>query len=95
VVRSKDLKHWESSPLNPVLRWSEGDRRIANSKLPPEQIRRVQTAENRNNSDIDFCEYQGRVFINYSWGNQRGNEFLAEAVFEGTEAQFLKGWFPA
>ncbi|MBM4047154.1 MAG: hypothetical protein FJ279_18785 [Planctomycetes bacterium] len=94
VVRSRDLKRWESSPLNPVLRWSEDDRRIANPNLPPEQVRRVQTAENRNNSDIDFCEHEGRVIINYSWGNQRGNEFLAEAVFDGTLAQFLKGWFP-
>jgi len=94
VVRSRDLKQWESSPLNPVLRWSEEDRRIANPKLPPEQVRRIQTAQNRNNSDIDLCEYQGRVIIVYSWGNQRGNEFLAEAVFDGTLEQFLKGWFP-
>lgn len=94
VVRSRDLNQWESSPVNPVLRWSEEDRRIANPKLPSEQVRRVQTAENRNNSDIDFCGYQDRVIIVYAWGNQRGNEFLAEAVFEGTLEQFLKGWFP-
>ena len=37
---------------------------------------------------------QGRVIINYSWGNQHGIEHLAEAVFEGTLQQFLKGWYP-
>jgi len=50
-------------------------------------------AENINNSDIDFCEFNGRLIINYSWGNQHGKEFLAEAVYEGTLKQFLKGWF--
>lgn len=49
---------------------------------------------NLNNSDIDFCEYHGELLINYSWGNQQGTEFLAEAVFPGTEKQFLRGWFP-
>jgi hypothetical protein len=32
--------------------------------------------------------------INYSWGNQTGEEFLAEAVYNGTMNQFLLGWFP-
>ena len=49
---------------------------------------------NINNSDIDFCEYQGHVVINYAWGNQHGVEQLAEARFDGTEAEFLTGWFP-
>jgi hypothetical protein len=30
----------------------------------------------------------------YAWGNQRGVEFLAEAEYLGTEAEFLRGWFP-
>lgn len=47
-----------------------------------------------NNSDIDFCQYKGRLIINYSWGNQQGTEFLAEAVYDGTVEQFLSGWFP-
>ena len=52
------------------------------------------TARNTNNLDLDFCEYQGRLIINYSWGNQHGVEYLAEAVYEGTQEQFLRGWFP-
>jgi len=95
VVRSKDLVHWEPSPLNPVLRASEEDRRIHNPKLTAEQRRRIATAVNRNNSDIDFCEFKGRLIISYSWGNQTGVEHLAEAVYRGTEAEFLRGWFPA
>ena len=48
---------------------------------------------NINNSDMDFCEYEGRVIINYSWGNQRGVEHLAEATYDGTVSQFLLGWY--
>ena len=51
-------------------------------------------AKNINNSDIDFCEYEGRLIINYSWGNQMGKEHLAEAVYKGSLQQFLRGWFP-
>lgn len=94
VVRSKDLIDWEASPLNPVLRFSEADKTIANPKLTKEQRKRIEEAENRNNSDFDFCEYQGELIINYSWGDQRGKEFLAEARYAGTTAEFLEGWYP-
>jgi hypothetical protein len=93
VVRSTDLIHWEPSPLNPVLKASDEDRQIRNLNMPPELRRRIATAANLNNSDIDFCEYHGELLINYSWGNQQGTEFLAEAVFPGSEKQFLRGWF--
>lgn len=94
VVRSKDLIYWQPSPLNPVLRASEEDRKIAKAKLTVEQRQRISKATNINNSDVDFCEYKGRLIINYSWGDQQGVEHLAEAVYEGTVEQFLKGWFP-
>ena len=94
VVRSKDLKDWESSPLNPVLKASSEDKQIANNNLSAELQQKIANAKDINNSDIDFCEFNGRLIINYSWGNQRGEEFLAEASYGGTLEQFLKGWFP-
>ena len=94
VVRSKDLVHWESSPLNPVLRHSSEDKKIANSRLTTEQRKIIESAENLNNSDLDFCEYKERTVIVYSWGNQRGIEFLAEAYYDGTVESFLEGFFP-
>jgi hypothetical protein len=94
VVRSKDLVNWESSPLNPVLKASAEDKFIANKSLTEEMCQKIAGAENCNNSDIDFCEHNGRLIINYAWGNQRGVEFLAEASYEGTTEQFLRGWFP-
>jgi hypothetical protein len=95
VVRSRDLIHWQSSPLNPVLRASPEDKVIANPNLTDAQRARVAYAVNLNNSDIDFCEWRGHLVINYSWGNQQGVEHLAEAAYDGTQEQFLRGWFPA
>ncbi|MBT4101277.1 MAG: hypothetical protein HOM68_06975 [Gemmatimonadetes bacterium] len=94
VVRSPDLVNWEASPLNPVLVASDTDRQIAADHLTAAQCERIAKADNCNNSDIDFCEYQGKLIINYSWGNQHGVEHLAEGIYHGTEAEFLKGWYP-
>ena len=94
VVRSRDLVTWEASPLNPVLAAGDEDRAIANPALTAKERARIASAININNSDIDFCEFQGRLIITYSWGNQLGVEHLAEAVYEGSERQFLLGWYP-
>jgi hypothetical protein len=94
VVRSRDLVTWESSPLNPVLKASADDKIPANKDLTEEMRNKIAGAVDCNNSDIDFCEHNGRLIINYSWGNQQGVEFLAEASYEGTTEEFLKGWFP-
>lgn len=95
IVRSRDLAQWQSSPLNPVMRFSPEDKRIANPKLTPEQRKRIAEAVNINNSDVDLCEFEGKVVIYYSWGNQLGKEYLAEAVYNGTLESFLHGFFPA
>lgn len=42
-----------------------------------ELIESIKDAENRNNSDIDFCEYDGKLIINYSRGDQSGKQFLS------------------
>ncbi|MBU0606243.1 MAG: hypothetical protein KKI08_00100 [Armatimonadetes bacterium] len=95
VVRSRDLITWEASPLNPVLAASEDDKIIASDRLTAAERERIAGALDINNSDLDFCEFEGRTIINYSWGNQQGREFLAEAVYDGPEAEFLRAYFPA
>ena len=47
------------------------------------------------NSDISLIEYKGKVIIRYFYGDQATAPCgMAEATYEGTEAQFLRGWFP-
>ncbi len=94
IVRSRNLVDWETSPLNPVLKYSDEDRRIASGRLTLAERRRIAKAVNRNNSDLDLCEFDGKVVIYYSWGNQHGVEHLAEAVYDGTLAELLKAYFP-
>lgn len=95
ITRSKDLIAWEESPLNPVMKHDDADKKIANPSLSDAHRARIASAENANNSDVDFCEFGGKTVIYYSWGNQHGIEHLAEAVYEGSEADLLKGFFPA
>lgn len=94
IVRSPDLIRWESSPLNPVFVASDEDKTIANPKLSVDQQKRIRDAVDLNNSDVDFCEHHGKTIILYSWGNQQGTEFLAEAIYEGSLENLLRGFFP-
>lgn len=92
AFRSDDLKSWESHEALDLA--SKVDRRIANPKLNDEQRTKIAGAVDRNNSDIDFCEFRGQTVITDSWGNQPGTELLAGAVHDGSLASFLKGYFP-
>jgi hypothetical protein len=93
LVRSSDLVHWEKSPHDPVLTFSADDKQIANPKLTPAEREEIAKAVDINASDFDLCEYRGKVIISYSWGNQQGKEFLAEACFDGALKDFLRGCF--
>ena len=93
IVRSKDLIRWEQSRFNPIMAFSDEDKKIADPKLTPEERERIAKAVNINNSDVDLCEFGGKTVIYYSWGNQQGIEFLAQAVYDGTLAGFLRGFF--
>ena len=93
VARSKDLSEWTYSPINPVLMYSEEDKLIANPFLSLHEQERIKRALDINNSDLEICEFNGRTILYYSWGNQHGIEFLAEAAFEGTVKEFLQSFF--
>lgn len=94
MARSKDLMHWEYSPINPILMYNEfEDKQIASAFLTPEDRKRIEEALDTNNSDMELCEYLGRTLIYYSWGDQRGTEFLAEAWYEGSMHELLRSFF--
>ena len=89
-----NLIKWETSPLNPVLAASPEDKQIANPRLTPEQCNRIAKATNVNNSDIDFCEFNGRLIINYSWGNQRASNSSPKRKLLVLWGNFSKAGFP-
>ena len=94
VARSKDLINWEYSPINPVLMYDDiEDRKLAHPFFSLKDRERIENALNINNSDMECCEYLGRTIIYYSWGDQKGTEFLAEACYEGPMHEFFKAFF--
>ncbi|GEM_PF-2588878 len=105
VARSRDLVTWHGSPLNPLLAWSDEDRKIAPGVHPSDEERaRMDRTLNQNASDLDLCEFEGKTVITYSWGDQRmppperkrragWRMFLAYAVHEGPMSGFLRAYF--
>jgi hypothetical protein len=63
-------------------------------RKPAFEREEIAKALDRNNSDFDLCQWQGKVMISYSWGDQVGNEFLAQATYDGTLEEFFAGFFP-
>lgn len=92
VARSKDLKNWDFTPYHPVLDYHDNDRKIRGN-FTPDEIEQINSAVDVNNSDMDMCEWKNKLYIVYSWGDQRGNEFLAEAEANCTEQELCESFF--
>ena len=94
VVRTKDFEEFEVGIKNPITDADDDDRIIFDpSGFTDDERELIRTAININNSDLDFCEYNGRTEILYSWGNQLGTEFLARAVYDGPAEEFMQSLF--
>ena len=94
IVRSRDLLEFELGLVNPIMCFDDDDKIIQRpEEFNQEQIDYITNAVDCNNSDVDFCEYNGKTVILYSWGNQYGKEFLAEASYDGTLQEFLESFF--
>ncbi len=95
IYRTKDFRDWEVGNYNPILMPSEEDHILSPraADITPELFDGIQKCFNINNSDIDMCDYNGKVYINYLCGNQLGFYYMAEAEAEGTVADFLKSYF--
>ncbi len=93
-ARSVDLRNWEASPGNPFMRPGAEDRERYPGIIFPKAVQeRIRTARNINVSDMDFCNWNGGLFINYSWGDQKGTEFLALAKADAGDREFCESYF--
>ena len=95
LVRTKDFKTWTFGKYNPFLSASNEDFVVSEDAwdITDEMREEIKTGYNSNESDPDFCEYNGKVIINYMSGNQLGYGYLCEAVFDGTLQEMLEGFF--
>ncbi len=94
IVRTVDFEHFEPGVKNPGMFFSGEDKKcptpnhwIGNSLRP------FAHSMNCNRSDADLCELEGKTVILYSWGNQLGREFLAQAEYDGKMEDFLASFF--
>ncbi len=96
IYRTKDFVDWHVGYYNPILMPDNNDRLISPraADLDDELIEKITaTGFIINNSDIDMCDYNGKVYINYASGNQLGFYYMCEAECDGTVAEFLKSYF--
>lgn len=96
IVRTSTLREfeYETAVCNPIMHFSDEDKQFVRpEKFTEAEKEYILNAVNVNNSDVDFCEYNGRTIITYSWGNQLGKEFLGLAEYEGSEKEFLESFF--
>ena len=94
VCRSRDLVKWEMSP-HVVLDFNPAeDRRLHEGvRFTAAERDEISNAKDINASDLDVCEYNGGLIGCYSWGDQRGNEFLSLVRADCTEKEFCESFF--
>ncbi len=95
VARSRDLKTWEWGKRT-VMERSPEDKLLlprTSSQFTQDQLMKIACAVNINVSDLDMCEYGDKLLMCYSWGSQRGVEFLALAEAHCTEQAFCESFF--
>lgn len=96
IFRTQDFLTWEVGFYNPILMPSEEDHIISPNahNLPGDVYKYAKEGFNINNSDIDMCDWNGKVYINYLVSNQLGTYgYMCEAEAEGTVDEFLKSYF--
>jgi len=94
IVRTPDFELYEPGLINPFLMFGDEDKELMYpERLTDEEKELIETAFNCNNSDVDFCDFNGKTVITYSWGGQSGLEFLAMAEYDGTLEELLKSHF--
>ena len=94
VCRSRDLANWEMSP-HVVLGYDSAEDRALHPGVAFTAAEReeIANATDINASDLDLCEYDGGLIGCYSWGNQKGKEYLSLVRADCTEREFCESFF--
>ena len=95
LYRTKDFKKWYVGYYNPVMMPSNEDKLVSPNMadISDEELLRIKSAFNVNNTDLDMCDYNGKTYINYLCGNQYGNYWMCEAIVDKPLNEFLNDFF--
>ncbi|MGI6743995.1 MAG: hypothetical protein ACOX4O_10100 [Eubacteriales bacterium] len=94
IYRTRNFLDWEVGFHNPMMMWGDEDRiPKPGVEFSEKDLDTLQNGLNINCSDLDFFEYKGKTHIFYANGNQMTYSFLCEAVYDGTEKDFVESFF--
>ena len=95
IVRTKDFENWTFGKYNPFLMPSNEDFCVAENAadVTDEMRKEIKTMYNSNESDPDFCEFNGKVIVEYMSGNQLGQGCICQAEYDGTLQEMLENFF--
>ena len=97
LTRTKDFLTWQFGKYNPFMLVNNDDMKVSKDAcddLTEELRAKVPHGFYISHSDLDFCEYNGKVILDYSIGDQRGRwAFNCEAIYHGTLQEMLENFF--
>lgn len=85
IARSRDLANWEDAPANrPVVTFDR--QRDINPIVWP-------GVKECSASDVELCEFQGKTYVYWLNGDQRGAYRPYHAVYDGPSIEMLREFF--
>ncbi len=94
IYRTRDFLGWEVGFHNPVMMYSDEDRRVLPGvTFDPADLELLENGLNINCSDIDLCEYEGKTRIYYANGDQMTWSLMCVAEYDGPLNEFLAAFF--
>lgn len=95
LYRTRDFRKWETGRYNPLLLVSDDDRRISPNahSLDSAMRGKIARAFVCSASDLEMCDYEGKTYMTYEIGDQKGFAYLVEAWYDGPMSELLENFF--
>jgi len=95
LYRTRDFRKWETGRYNPLLLVSDDDRRVSPNahSLDSAMRGKIARAFVCSASDLEMCDYEGKTYMVYGIGDQKGFYYFAEAWYNGPMSELLENFF--
>ena len=95
LYRTQDFRKWDCGLYNPLLICSQEDRTVSPKAvdITPSFAEEVRTRFVCSASDLEFCAFGDKTYLNYAVGDQHGFYYICEAWYDGTPGELLEGFF--
>ena len=95
LYRTQDFRKWDCGLYNPLLICSQEDRAVSPKAvdITPSFAEEVRTRFICSASDLEFCAFGDKTYLNYAVGDQHGFYYICEAWYDGTPGELLERFF--